>query len=178
MSGREGRVGVSEVGEWLSMYRPMPLALMALTGVGGSRCGEGSGVAELCPGGAGTRRSRPITAQPATRAQPACGGVSPEVFFGPADSLVGRPRYGWERRALAVCAGCPVVAACLAEALKYPAAEQHGVVGGRTAGQRQAFLRASRPGRGLGQQSRRRRSAGFPPRAGQGGLPRSGRAAG
>jgi hypothetical protein len=81
------------------------------------------------------------------RRKPACWGVEPEIFFGPADSPPGMPLYPWERRALAVCAGCPVAAACLAEALAYPAAEQYGVVGGMTAGQRQAAVYVSRHGR-------------------------------
>lgn len=76
--------------------------------------------------------------------EPACWGVAPEVFFGPADSPDDGPVCGWERCALAVCTGCPVAAACLAEALEFPAAEQYGVVGGMTAGQRRAVLRASR----------------------------------
>jgi WhiB family redox-sensing transcriptional regulator len=83
--------------------------------------------------------------------QPTCREMDPEVFFGPADSPGRRPLYAWERRALRVCASCPVVKACLAEALKFPAAEQYGVVGGMTAGQRQAVLRVSRWGRGRAQ---------------------------
>ncbi|MGH3869181.1 MAG: WhiB family transcriptional regulator [Pseudonocardiaceae bacterium] len=85
--------------------------------------------------------------QQVTGQQPACWGVDPEVFFGPADSPAGRSLHVWERRALAVCASCPVVRACLAEALGFPAIEQYGVVGGMTAGQRRAVLRASRRGR-------------------------------
>lgn len=86
--------------------------------------------------------------QEVTGRQPACWGVDPEVFFGPADSPAGGPLHVWERHALAVCAGCPVVRACLAEALEFPAAEQYGVVGGMTAGQRRAVMRTSRRGRG------------------------------
>lgn len=95
--------------------------------------------------------------------KPACWGVDPEVFFGPADSSAGRPLHLWERRALAVCAGCPVVAACRAEALEFSAAEQYGVVGGMTAGQRRAVLRTSRQGRGRGQRPPRGGRDGFPP---------------
>jgi hypothetical protein len=82
---------------------------------------------------------------------PACSGVDPELFYGPTDSPQGRPPFCWERRALRVCAGCPAVAQCLAQALEFPAEEQHGVIGGTTAGQRKAMLRASgwRPSRGV-----------------------------
>ncbi|HZS22933.1 MAG TPA: WhiB family transcriptional regulator [Pseudonocardiaceae bacterium] len=91
------------------------------------------------------------------RRKPACWEVEPEVFFGPADSLPGKPLYTWERRALAVCAGCPVAAACLAEALVHPAAEQHGVVGGMTAGQRQAVMQVPGHGRNRVQRPQPRR---------------------
>lgn len=74
---------------------------------------------------------------------PACSGVDPELFHGPTDSPQGRPPFGWERRALRVCAGCPAVAQCLASALEFPAEEQHGVIGATTAGHRKAMLRAS-----------------------------------
>ena len=87
------------------------------------------------------------------RQQPACWGVEPEVFFGAADSPAGGPLHVWERRALAVCEGCPVVTACLAEALEYPVAEQYGVVGGMTAGQRQKIMEGQRHGRGRAHQS-------------------------
>lgn len=90
-----------------------------------------------------------------TGQRPACWGVDPEMFFGPADSPAGRPLHAWERRALAVCAGCPVAAACLAEALEFPTTDQYGVIGGMTAGQRQGVLGASRRKRGRAQRSRR-----------------------
>ena len=86
--------------------------------------------------------------------QPACWEVDPEVFFGPADSSEGGRRYTWERRALAVCGRCPVMAACRATALEFPADEQYGVIGGMTAGQRRAVLQRS--GRGPGQVPRPR----------------------
>lgn len=81
---------------------------------------------------------------PATTTRPACWGTDPELFFGAADSPEGRPVLDWERRALLVCAGCPMRAECLAVALEFPADEQHGVIGGMTAGQRRVLLRASR----------------------------------
>lgn len=88
--------------------------------------------------------------------QPACWGVEPEVFFGPADSPAGRPLHVWERRALEVCKRCPIVAACLTEALEYPVAEQYGVVGGMTAGQRKAVMKVQRHGQGRAHRSQRR----------------------
>ena len=83
------------------------------------------------------------TLQPqVARQEAACRNVDPEVFFGPADSLrSGPPIYSWERQALAVCADCTLLAACRAMALEFPAAEQHGVLAGMTAGQRRAALR-------------------------------------
>lgn len=102
-----------------------------------------------------------------TGQRPACWGVDPEMFFGPADSPAGRPLHVWERRALAVCAGCPVVAACLAEALELPVADQYGVVGGMTAGQRQEVVGASRWKRGRAQRSRRGGQNSFPPPGGE-----------
>jgi hypothetical protein len=77
------------------------------------------------------------------RSRAACAAVDPETFYGPADSPVGGGPYDWERRALAVCAGCPVRAACLAEALTWSARDQHGVIGGMTAGQRRDVLAES-----------------------------------
>lgn len=78
------------------------------------------------------------------KVQPACWGVEPDTFFGSADSADGQPLFGWEREALVVCTGCPVQAACLAAALEFLADEQHGVIGGMTAGQRRVLLWATR----------------------------------
>jgi hypothetical protein len=96
------------------------------------------------------------------RPAPACWEVDPEVFFGPADSSEGGPVHSWERRALAVCAGCPMLTACRAEALEFAADEQYGVSGGMTAGQRRAVLRGSRPGSGRARQTRKRGRDAFP----------------
>lgn len=76
-----------------------------------------------------------------------CQCQPPEIFFGPADSPAGAPPNAWESRALAVCATCPAIAACLAEALRYPGWEQYGVVGGTTASQRRALLADERTSR-------------------------------
>jgi hypothetical protein len=85
-----------------------------------------------------------LTPPPASTARPACWGVDPELFYGPADSPERGPVLAWERRALRVCADCPVQAACLSSALEFPADEQHGVIGGMTAGQRRVLLRTTR----------------------------------
>ena len=98
---------------------------------------------------------RVIPHQRVGRLEPACWGVDPEVFFGPADSPSSRSLHPWEQRALAVCADCPLRASCLAEALEFPADDQYGVVGGMTAEQRRTTLRASRRGRGRPQRPRR-----------------------
>lgn len=85
-----------------------------------------------------------LASSEAAHVVPACWGVDPELFFGAADSAEGHPVWGWEHRALAVCAGCPVRARCLAWALEFSPEEQYGVVGGMTAGQRRAVLRTTR----------------------------------
>lgn len=74
----------------------------------------------------------------------ACWAVDPEIFFGVADSPEGRPAFRLERHALLVCASCPVKMDCLVDALQFPADEQYGVIGGKTAGQRRALLPVSR----------------------------------
>ncbi|MGH3939735.1 MAG: WhiB family transcriptional regulator [Pseudonocardiaceae bacterium] len=89
--------------------------------------------------------SRPATSDHTlTKPVAACWGVDPEVFFGPCDSPEGGPTAAWELKALAVCGDCPLVGACLKSALEFRASEQHGVVGGMTAGQRRQVLRLTR----------------------------------
>jgi Transcription factor WhiB len=78
-----------------------------------------------------------------------CNDGDPEVFFGPIDSLVIGKLYAWEAKALAICARCLIQKRCLAEALRYPVSEQHGVVGGMTASQRRALMLAGRQKSGL-----------------------------
>ena len=70
-----------------------------------------------------------------------CDDEDPEVFFGPKDSPVNGKLHAWEKKALAICAKCLIQQNCLAEALRYPVAQQHGVVGGMTASQRRALMR-------------------------------------
>ena len=71
----------------------------------------------------------------------ACADVDPELFFWLEDTPEGCEPCVWERAALAVCSRCPVAGECLARALAFPGWDQHGVVGGMTAGQRRALLR-------------------------------------
>jgi len=78
------------------------------------------------------------------QAERPCRNVDPEIFFGPNDSPEAGPMLRWELDAVTVCEGCPVRAACLDAALEFPAAEQHGVIGGTTAGQRRRLLRRER----------------------------------
>ncbi len=84
-----------------------------------------------------------VTGHPPAGDAPACAGRDPELFYPPKDTDGQRPNRE-ERRALAVCRSCPVRAACLEAALEFPANEQHGVIGGMTAGQRRATLAAQR----------------------------------
>jgi len=70
-----------------------------------------------------------------------CRGLDGDLFFGPVDSKPDERLYGWERRALAICAGCPVRAECVADALTFPVDEQHGVVGGQPASHRRELLK-------------------------------------
>ncbi len=73
------------------------------------------------------------------RAAAACVGTDPELFFPVAEA---GPHYDAQAAAAkAVCAGCPVVAECLAEAL---ARIPYGVAGGLTEGERRALRRRDR----------------------------------
>lgn len=74
------------------------------------------------------------------RHQAACRDESPELFFGPNDSTGTTVDHPWEHRAIEVCDRCPVARGCLADALRC-GANQYGVSGGRTAGQRRALIR-------------------------------------
>jgi WhiB family transcriptional regulator, redox-sensing transcriptional regulator len=72
---------------------------------------------------------------------PACIGTDRDLWF----SRDGETEASWSirsREALAICAGCPVRQACLAEALSFPMSQQHGVFGGMTERQRRRLLAA------------------------------------
>ena len=73
------------------------------------------------------------------RSHAACLGVDPELFFPVADA--GPVRDAQVAEAKAVCAGCPVVAACLAEAL---ARIPDGIAGGLTESERRTLRRRDR----------------------------------
>ncbi|WP_374203830.1 WhiB family transcriptional regulator [Pseudonocardia sp. ICBG601] len=77
------------------------------------------------------------------RALAACRGVDPELFFPTATA--GAALAAEERRALSVCAGCPVLAACRSWAV---AEQPHGIAGGLTEAQRAALRRPRRARRG------------------------------
>jgi hypothetical protein len=71
---------------------------------------------------------------------PACAGTPIDLFF-PGD---GESEAAWFARqplALALCVACPIQAACLDQALRFPIAEQHGVQGGMTSDERRAEIR-------------------------------------
>jgi WhiB family redox-sensing transcriptional regulator len=77
-----------------------------------------------------------------------CVGTDLDLWFGPADDTdsqlreTPRERRFREHTAKAVCAECPVVAACLTDELAFGIGEQWGVRGGRTAEERQDLIRA------------------------------------
>jgi WhiB family redox-sensing transcriptional regulator len=69
----------------------------------------------------------------------ACAGLGTERFFHP-DGERGQRRAGREVAAKAVCADCPVRAACAGHALQVR--EPYGVWGGMTEGEREEILAA------------------------------------
>lgn len=72
------------------------------------------------------------------RVRAACRNVDPELFFPTA--TVGLALAAEERRALSVCAGCPVLAACRSWAV---AELPHGIAGGLTEDERRRARRAA-----------------------------------
>ena len=72
------------------------------------------------------------------RARAACREVDPELFFPTATAGVALAVE--ERRALSVCAGCPVLAACRTWAV---AEQPHGVAGGLTEDERRRARRTT-----------------------------------
>jgi WhiB family redox-sensing transcriptional regulator len=83
-------------------------------------------------------------AVPQWRRSAACRDEDPEAFY--------PPEGAWfsdlaEAAAKRICAGCPVRAACLADALDWESPrERHGVLGGLTAAERARLAAALRPG--------------------------------
>lgn len=84
---------------------------------------------------------------PETWTARACAGSDLTLFYGPPEDGPGaydepvEQRRWRERRAVQVCADCPVLARCLADELALPVQHQHGVRGGMTALERRALLR-------------------------------------
>lgn len=70
-----------------------------------------------------------------------CRGMDEDVFFPPTGER-GNARTLRERGAVAICASCPVKAACLEHALSVP--EPFGVWGGKTETERSIMLRGKR----------------------------------
>jgi hypothetical protein len=109
-------------------------------------------------GTAGNERSNPAVARlllrrllfhggpvPDWHAEAACAGLPVEVFY-PASG-----DHSMVRAAIRVCRGCPVRAACLADALAWePASRRHGIVGGLTAHGRRRLATSLREQHGGG----------------------------
>jgi WhiB family redox-sensing transcriptional regulator len=74
-------------------------------------------------------------AEESWRERAACRGLSPALFY-PAPGPAGRADLAAAR---AVCASCPVAAACLADAIR--TAERLGIWGGCTPAERRALRR-------------------------------------
>jgi hypothetical protein len=74
---------------------------------------------------------------------PACASLPVDTFF-QADDEPTRQWFLRQRVALAVCRSCPLVEACLEQALRFPICEQVGVTGGETAAARKRILRDRR----------------------------------
>lgn len=81
---------------------------------------------------------RPIYDEWAWQEQSNCKGVDSELFF-LEPLLRGKQKREKERKAKAICKGCPVVNECLQHAMRTP--EYFGVWGGMTADERNALLR-------------------------------------
>ena len=86
-----------------------------------------------------TPPTSPTTTPRDWRSRAACLGVDPELFFPVAED--GPVHDAQVAKAKAVCAGCPVVAVCLADAL---ARIPDGIAGGLTEQERRALRRRNR----------------------------------
>ncbi|CAB4600562.1 unannotated protein [freshwater metagenome] len=84
-------------------------------------------------------RTRRRWRSPAWAEQAACAGQT-ELFFGPAIETE-RERLDRERRALTVCATCPVLAPCREHARQF---RESGIWGGESEYQRRAALRRAK----------------------------------
>lgn len=72
----------------------------------------------------------------------ACRGMPLGLFYGP-EREKAQAKTLREREAVAVCAGCPVIAPCLAQEMAFTACDQYGVFGGISEGARREMIRAS-----------------------------------
>lgn len=85
--------------------------------------------------------------RPAAWADRPCLGTDLFLWFGPADDQpeeTPTDRRWRENVAKSVCAGCSVVAECLADELRQPVSSQWGVRGGLSEAERRALLRERR----------------------------------
>ena len=81
---------------------------------------------------------RPVYDEWAWQERSNCKDVDPDLFF-LEPLLRGKEKREKERKAKAICKGCPVINECLEHAMRTP--EYFGVWGGMTADQRNALLR-------------------------------------
>lgn len=65
----------------------------------------------------------------------ACRGYSLALFFPPNGHLTSEAEQ--------ICGSCPVAAACLADAMRWPADEDHGILAGTTQPERKQLRRAT-----------------------------------
>jgi WhiB family redox-sensing transcriptional regulator len=84
-----------------------------------------------------SRLPRPVTSQWEWQYQGACQGLPSEIFFHP-DGERGPRRVNREKNAKAICATCPVIAACRAHSLAVQ--EPYGIWGGLSEDDRTAII--------------------------------------
>lgn len=67
-----------------------------------------------------------------------CRDEDPETWYPVGNS---GPALALTAKAVAICGRCPVQLACLLDAVRHPAMDQHGIAGGLTADQRTYFVK-------------------------------------
>ena len=84
-----------------------------------------------------SRLPRPVVSQWEWQHEGSCQGLPSEIFFHP-DGERGPRRTIREKNAKAICATCPVIAACRAHALAVQ--EPYGIWGGLSESDREAII--------------------------------------